>query len=312
LLNYKSLSKRLSLFRSLTGVEVSEFNSIYTRTQIKYVEHEQKRLSRENRKRKVGAGHPFKLHLQERLLIFLIYYRLYTSSTLTGVLFELDQSNVLKDTRKLEPLIKDVLPTPKKLHDKAKRLQTLQEIEAMFPELKAFLDATEQEIPRPKNKHKRKTHYSGKKKRHTVKTQLTVNKKHLIIQKTVHVKGSMHDYTLYKHSHPHLPGKVCVDLDLGYLGIRADYPKLNCMLPFKKKNPGRVRRGVKAEELSAEQKLFNKQFARERVVVEHANFGVKKFLIWGGEFRNRLKHYDVMTDIVCGLLNFRISGTMTI
>ena len=312
MLNYKSLSKRLSLFRSLTGVEVSEFNSIYTRTQIKYVEHEQKRLSRENRKRKVGAGHPFKLHLQERLLIFLIYYRLYITSTLTGVLFELDQSNVLKDTRKLEPLIKDVLPTPKKLHDKAKRLQTLQEIEAMFPELKAFLDATEQEIPRPKNKHKRKTHYSGKKKRHTVKTQLTVNKKHLIIQKTVHVKGSMHDYTLYKHSHPHLPGRVCVDLDLGYLGIRADYPKLNCMLPFKKKNPGRVRRGVKAEELSAEQKLFNKQFARERVVVEHANFGVKKFLIWGGEFRNRLKHYDVMADIVCGLLNFRISGTMAI
>jgi hypothetical protein len=122
----------------------------------------------------------------------------------------------------------------------------------------------------------------------------------------------MHDYTLYKHSHPHLPGRVCVDLDLGYLGIRADYPKLNCMLPFKKKNPGRVRRGVKAEELSAEQKLFNKQFARERVVVEHANFGVKKFLIWGGEFRNRLKHYDVMADIVCGLLNFRISGTMAI
>jgi hypothetical protein len=312
LLNYKSLSKRLSLFRSLTGVEVSEFNSIYTRAQIKYVEHEQKRLSRENRKRKVGAGHPFKLHLQERLLMFLVYYRLYITSTLTGVLFELDQSNVLKDIRKLEPLLKDVLPTPKKLHDKAKRLQTLQEIEAMFPELKAFLDATEQEIPRPKNKHKRKTHYSGKKKRYTVKTQLTVNKKHLIIQKTVHVKGSMHDYTLYKHSHPHLPGKVCVDLDLGYLGIRADYPKLNCMLPFKKKNPGRGRRGVKAEELSAEQKLFNKQFAKEGVVWEHANFGVKKFLIWGGEFRNRLKHYDVMTDIVCGLLNFRISGTMTI
>ena len=85
------------------------------------------------------------------------------------------------------------------------------------------MDATEQEIPRPKNKLKRKTHYSGKKKRHTVKTQLTVNKKNLIIQKTAHVKGSMHDYTLYKYSHPHLPGKVCVDLDLGYLGIRADY-----------------------------------------------------------------------------------------
>ena len=213
MLNYKSLSKRLSLFRSLTGVEVSEFNSIYTRAQIKYVEHEQKRLSRENRKRKVGAGHPFKLHLQERLLMFLIYYRLYITSTLTGVLFELDQSNVLKDIRKLEPLLKEVLPTPKKLHDKARRLQTLQEIEAMFPELKAFLDATEQEIPRPKNKLKRKTHYSGKKKRHTVKTQLTVNAVGLIIHQTMHVKGSMHDYSLFKRSRPHLPDKIHVEGD---------------------------------------------------------------------------------------------------
>jgi len=39
---------------------------------------------------------------------------------------------------------------------------------------------------------------------------------------------------------------------------------------------------------------------------------VKKFLIWGGEFRNRLKRYDVMTDIVSGLINFRILWSLTI
>ena len=32
----------------------------------------------------------------------------------------------------------------------------------------------------------------------------------------------------------------------------------------------------------------------------------------GEEFRNRLKHYDTMTDIVSGLINFRIGGTMTV
>ena len=312
MLNYKTLSSKHSIFRSLTGLEVSEFNSFHVNVEAKYDEYETKRLSRKNRKRKVGAGHPYKLPLQERLLMFLVYYRLYITSTLTGVLFDLDQSNVLKDIRKLEPLIKEVLPTPKKLHDKTKRLQTLQEIETMFPEFKAFLDATEQEIPRPKNKHKRKTHYSGKKKKHTVKTQLTVNEKDLIIHKTAHVKGSMHDYTLYKYSHPHLPDNIRIGLDLGYKGIKIDYPNLNCVLPFKRKSPGRGKRGVKAEELSPEQKAFNKQLAKERVVSEHVNSRVKKFVIWGGEFRNRLKHYDVMTDIVCGLLNFRISGTITV
>jgi hypothetical protein len=302
LLNYKWLSKKPYLFRSITGLEVPEFDSFYTQANAKYREYETKRLHRPNRKHKVGAGYPFKLSLQDRLLMLMVYYRLYITSTLTGVLFDLDQSNVLKE----------ILPLPQKLHDKAKRLQSIEEIEALFPEFKAFTDATEQEIPRPKNRKKRRTHYSGKRKRHTVKTQLTVNSKGLIIHKSRHVRGSTHDYALYKHSHPKLPSKVCSGLDLGYLGIKDDYPNLNCVLPFKKKNPGRGKVGVKASELSPEQKAFNKELASERVVVEHTNSRVKKFLIWGGEFRNRPKRYDVMTDIVSGLINFRILGSLTI
>jgi uncharacterized protein (DUF2344 family) len=69
---------------------------------------------------------------------------------------------------------------------------------------------------------------------------------------------------------------------------------------------------VKAQELSAEQKAFNKALAKERVVVEHTNSRVKKYHIFGDEFRNRLKRYDIMTDIVCGLVNFRIAGTLAI
>jgi hypothetical protein len=312
LLNYKILSSRLSMFRSLTGLEVPEFDSFYAKVQTNYGQYETKRLSRENRKRKKGAGHPFKLPLQERLLMFLIYYRLYITSTLTGLLFDLDQSNVLKDIRKLEPLVSEVLPVPKKLHDKVRRLQTIDEIEAVFPGFKAFLDATEQEIPRPKNKRKRKTHYSGKKKRHAVKVQLTVNPNGLIVHKTMHVRGSMHDYALYKRSHPHLRDNIRIGLDLGYLGIKLDFPHLNCVLPFKRKNPGRGKRGVKAEELSAAQKAFNKALAKERVVSEHTNSRVKKFHIWADEFRNRLKHYDIMTEIVSGIVNFRITGTLTV
>jgi len=309
-MNYNLLSKNRSLFRSLTGLEVSEFDPFCAKVHDNYDEYEAKRLARENRKHKVGAGHPFKLPLQERLLMFMVYYRLYITSTLTGVLFDLDQSNVLKDIRKLEPLIRDVLPIPKKLHDRARRLQTLEEIEAVFPSFKAFLDATEQEIPRPKNRRKRKTHYSGKKKRHTVKTQLTVNGDGLIVHLTGHVKGSMHDYSLFKRSRPRLPSNVHGEGDLGYLGVKKDFPWLDFSVPFKRKNPGRGKRGVKAEELPAEQKAFNKALAKERVVSEHTNSRVKKFLIWGCEFRNRLRHYDIMTEIVSGIVNFRITGTL--
>ncbi len=53
---------------------------------------------------------------------------------------------------------------------------------------------------------------------------------------------------------------------------------------------------MKAEALSVEQKAFNKALASDRVVVEHTNSKVKKLRVFGDEFRNRLKFYDIMTD----------------
>jgi hypothetical protein len=69
---------------------------------------------------------------------------------------------------------------------------------------------------------------------------------------------------------------------------------------------------MKGPQLSEEERAFNKELARERVVVEHTNSRVKKFRIFGDEFRNRLKRYDIMTDIVCGLVNSRIAGKLFI
>ena len=48
--------------------------------------------------------------------------------------------------------------------------------------------------------------------------------------------------------------------------------------------------------------------SRARVVVEHTISRVKKFNIFGQEFRNRLRNYDAMTDIASGLVNLRILG----
>ena len=308
MMNYDVLSRKPLIFKSFTGLEVPEFDALDTKTQDSHATYEEKRLHREDRKRRIGAGHPFKLSLKDRLLMLLMYHRLYTTSTLLGYLFNLGQTNVLKNIRILEPLVTQILPLPKKIHRRAMRLGTLDDLEALFPGLKAFLDATEQEIPRPKDKTKRRTHYSGKKKRHTVKTQITVNADGLILHKTPHARGSRHDYALFKWRRPRLPDEVCLGLDLGYDGVQNDYPELNVLVPYKRRGPGRGKRGVKAVELTSEQKEFNKKLSGERVVVEHAISRLKKFRIMAHEFRNRLKHYDTMTDIVCGLVNLRILG----
>lgn len=301
MLNYKWLSRRPLIFRSFTGLEVPEFDSLYLRMEVLYPKYEVERLSRKDRKRKIGAGRPFKLPLKGRFLMFLIHYRLYISSTLTGFLFGLDQSNVLKNIRILEPLVKECIPIPKKLYERAKRARTVEEVEEYFPGFKAFIDATEQEIPRPKDKRKRRSHYSGKRMKHTVKTQLTVNSKGLIIHKTPHARGRRHDYDVFKTSHPRVPPEVNCNFDRGYDGVKKDYPELNNTTPYKR------RRGM--GELTMEQKSFNRELARERVVVEHTISRMKKFRIMGEEFRNRLRWYDRATDIVSGLVNLRIMGT---
>jgi len=308
MLNYDVLSRKPLIFKSFTGLEVQEFDALYSKTQDSHASYEEKRLHREDRKRRIGAGHPFKLPLRDRLVTLLMYHRLYVTSTLLGFLFNLGQTNVLKNIRMLEPLVTQVLPLPGKIHQRARRLGNLDEVEALFPGFKAFLDATEQEIPRPRDKGKRRTHYSGKKKRHTVKTQITVNADGLILHKTPHARGSRHDYALFKWRHPRLPDGVSLGVDLGYDGVQNDYPGFNALVPFKRRSPGRGKRGVKAKELTCEEKAYNQRLSGERVVVEHTVSRVKKFRIMAHEFRNRLRHYDTMTDIVCGLVNLRIIG----
>lgn len=307
MLSYSKLSKMGSTFRSFTGLEVSEFDSLYDRIEPDYEESERRRLSRPDRKRDVGGGGRFKLPLRDRLLMLLVYYRLYATFTLVGFLFDLDQSNVFRDVRCLEPLVRRCLPLAKKVHKLTRRLRTIEEVEEFFPGFKAFIDATEQEIPRPKDSKKRKSHYSGKKKRHTVKTQLTVNGKGLIVHRTNHARGRRHDYPIFKRNRPHLPPGVKPVVDLGYNGIQNDFPGLEPMVPFKRYGGGRGHK--RRRRLTPHQKAFNKALSKARVVVEHTISRMKKFRIMADEFRNRLRHYDLMTDIVSGLVKLRIMGS---
>ena len=145
-MSYARLSKKPSLFRSFTGLEISEFNAIYAEIESTYNEHERKRLSRRKRERKVGAGRPFKLKVKERFVMLLVYYRLYITYTLSGFLFDSDQSNVCRDICMLEPLVKLCIPLPKKLYKRTRRLRTIDEVEEYFPGFKAFIDSSEQEF----------------------------------------------------------------------------------------------------------------------------------------------------------------------
>jgi hypothetical protein len=73
-MSYARLSKKPLLFRSFTGLDILEFNIICMEIESKYVLHERKRLSERKRQRDIGAGRPFKLKVEERFLMLLVYY----------------------------------------------------------------------------------------------------------------------------------------------------------------------------------------------------------------------------------------------
>ena len=170
---------------------------------------------------------------------------------------------------------------PKKLYKRTRRLRTIDEVEEeYFPGFKAFIDSSEQEIPRPKNKRRRKSYYSGKKKKHTIKTQYMVNGEGTILHKTGHKRGRIHDYEIFKNKHPTTPPQVENVLDLGYLGVQNDFPTVKSVLP--------IRKNKKKSELSNEEKKHNRRHSKLRVIVEHTVSRIKKFGIMGTKFRNKL------------------------
>jgi hypothetical protein len=166
-------------------------------------------------------------------------------------------------------LIRQCIPIPQKIYSITKRLRTSDEVEKYFPDFIAFIDCTEQSIPRPTD-NKRMIFYSGKKKRYTVKNQFVANNSGFIIHKAGHKKGRRHDYDMYKKNHPVIPKDVVNVFDLGYHGIEKDFPEQKTSIPYRKK---------RNQELLQEEKETDKKHVKRRIVIEHTTCRLKKYKI---------------------------------
>lgn len=301
MINYESLIKKPGVFPRFFGLSVEAFDKLMLSVEAKHPEFNAGR--RTDRVNAVGAGRPYNLGLRERVLMFLLYYRQYVTQELAGFIFGLHESNVCCNLSALAPLMEFCLPTPARVYRKARRASTLEEFLLFYPDAKIFVDATKQEIPRPKHKRRRKSHYSGKKKKHTVKTQITVNKKGLILHNTRHARGSKHDLQLFREQHPVIPPDVEAGMDLGYLGVGNYFPRLKASLPVKRK---------KGRKLTCKQKKRNRTHGRQRVIVENTLCRIKKFDIIGEEYRNNQDKYDEAFSITAGLVNLQTMQTQGI
>jgi hypothetical protein len=196
-----------------------------------------------------------------------------------------------------------------KVHVKPKRAKgkCLEEIIKEFPELVelgVITDGVERPVRRPKDKDKQKDRYSGKKKRHTTKRNtITHPKTQFILAASDEYDGKVHDKKIADEMDVGCNSPIPIGADSGFVGYQPGNAKV--ILPIKRKPH---KKGQPKNELTDEQKLYNKTLASSRISVEHSNAGFKRNRSASDVLRNTREGMGAQLTIVAmSLHNLRVT-----
>lgn len=262
---------RNASFRRLTGVSVTTFDQMRQQLQRPW-EAAQKCKRKSGRPWEIGG-------LEDHLLVLLIYYRCYVTQEFIGFLYGVDRSVICRAIQRVEKPARSLFGL--------ERAPCLSKDEAET----LIIDCTEQPIYRPGDDAIQTAHYSGKKKRHTLKTEYIVTEHGRIISASPSYPGSHHDLTLRREG-PKLPANARVYADSAYQGYDKEHPNID--YPFKKSKGGA---------LSEDEKEYNRALSGFRVRVEHKIGEIKRFRVVSDRFRNPRRTHHTKTSIVAGIVN---------
>jgi len=105
LLTFERLQAKPTIFKTFTGVSLSEFETLLMQSTPLWVEREQQRLSWPDRQRALSGGCKPKFGLREQLLVTLVWLRLYLTTETLGFLFGIDKATVSRYTRAVLPVL---------------------------------------------------------------------------------------------------------------------------------------------------------------------------------------------------------------
>jgi hypothetical protein len=293
---YEKLRRRPAVFRNLTGMSISEFETLYQQVGDNIESYDNMQLTRRERQRAVGAGRRYQHDARNRLLMAMIWLRIYPTYEVLGFIFDLDKSNICRNLKGVLAVLNEQLSDEIEWPDKARRKQKMNQFMQEFPNVAAIVDATEQPTQRPQDPDEQKSYYSGKKKRHTLKSQVVVGPDGIIMGHSETVPGAKHDKPLYDDSgvRDHLDDDEAMMGDKGYQGIQHDGL---AVLPDKK---------PKGRELTEDQKTRNRRISHYRIVVENTICQLKTFRVLAHVYRHARETHNDIFAIVAVLVNRRI------
>jgi len=143
---------------------------------------------------------------------------------------------------------------------------------------------------------KQRRFYSGKKKRHTIKTQVVVCRRSRKIICAAFANGKRHDFRLFRESGVRIAPSVGLMADTGYQGIVKMHANSELPRKHSKRNP-----------LTEEDRRRNRAISSGRVVNEHAIGFVKHFRIVSEKYRGRRRGFGLRFNLVAGICNYELS-----
>jgi hypothetical protein len=300
MISYTLVADTPGIFPALTGLPKDDFDTLFVDFQAAHARRLRQathtKRSCRPRQRKAGAGHPFDHDLRDRLLLTLVWLRVYPTYELLGWLFGLDKSNAWHNVQDVLATLQDMACFPLERPDDRRPLTSPEDVFAAFPEVRLVADATEQAFHRLKGWDNQKPFYSGKKKRHTIKAQVLCTPSGRVGSVGPSVPGSVHDLTLLRRSGDvdELRPEEGLMADLAYVGLAEERPGLPVVVPHKAKA------GVP---LTDEQKGDNRRVSSCRVVVEHLLARLKVFQVLRQTFRSVFGRHAQVFRVVALLVD---------
>jgi hypothetical protein len=306
MLSYDALCRHPDAFPNLTGLTRVEFDTLSQHFEA--AERDARRSAtatrrdRRPRQNVPGAGHPYDNDARARLLMALLWLRVYPTYAVLGFFFDLHKRNAQLNVRAALEVLDglDTFPFDRPGCDRSK-LRSVAEVMAAFPQVRVIIDAKEQRVNRPRGVETQRPYYSGKKKAHTLKTQVVVDPCGRIETVSDSVPGGAnHDLTLLRASGvlERLDAGEGAMMDKGYVGVKTSHPAVPIVIPFK---------AGRGHPLTGEQKAFNRVVARHRIVVEHTMAQLNRFTVLRQVFRGRERpRHSGVVRVVARLVNRRL------